>query len=217
MIFKETESRELPTIILLHGGGLSWWSLKDVVLLLKNDYHVVTPIIDGYGEDGATAFISIENSALKLMQYIEEECRGKIFAIGGLSIGAQIVVEVLSNKPDIAEYSIIESALVCPLKGTKLLAVPSVKMSYGLIKKRWISKRQAKALCVPNDMFEKYYSDSLKISKQSLVNTIVSNGTYELKSTIAQTTAKTLIIVGEKRNQANNKICTQITFDNYKE
>jgi hypothetical protein len=31
MLFKEFGSNELPTIILLHGGGLSCWSLSNVV------------------------------------------------------------------------------------------------------------------------------------------------------------------------------------------
>lgn len=29
MKFKEFGNRELPTIIFLHGGGLSWWSMEN--------------------------------------------------------------------------------------------------------------------------------------------------------------------------------------------
>lgn len=57
---------------------------------------------------------------------------------------------------------------------------------------------QARTLCVPQNMFEQYYNDSLKISKQSLINITLSNGNYVLKSTIANTRARVLIIVGEK-------------------
>ena len=31
-------------IILLHGGGLSWWNYKEVAERLQTDYHVVLPI-----------------------------------------------------------------------------------------------------------------------------------------------------------------------------
>ena len=205
MIFKETQSQKLRTIILLHGGGLSWWSLQDSVKLLQNEYHVVTPIIDGCGEDGEETFISIEDSARKLIAYIDANCRGEVFALGGLSIGAQIVLETLSVKPDIAQFAIIESALVCPISGTKLLTVPACKISYGLIRKRWFSKMQAKELCVPEDMFEQYYYDSMRMSKQSLINTIMSNGTYVLKQEIAKAESKVLIIVGEKEITAERK------------
>ena len=198
MIFKDFGDVKAPTIILIHGGGLSYWSLEGVVSLLVPEYHVVTPIIDGYGEDANETFLSIENSADNLIEYVISHCNGHIFAVGGLSIGAQIVTEVLSKRPDIADYAIIESALVCPIFGTKSLTVPMCKISYKLIKNRWFSKQQAKQLCVPDKLFERYYSDSVKMSKQSLVNTILSNGTYKLKAEIKKTEAKALVIVGEK-------------------
>lgn len=210
MLFKEFGNPEAPTTILLHGGGLSWWSLKNVASLLKPEYHVVTPIIDGHGEDADETFISIEKSAEKLVEYIGSNCGGKVFALGGLSLGAQIVVEALSTQADIADYAIIESALVYPMRGTKTLMVTACQISYWLIKNRWFSKLQAKALCVPNDMFEEYYSDSVRMSKQSLVNIVLSNGTYELKDEIRNTKAKALIIVGEKEGAALKKSATKL-------
>jgi pimeloyl-ACP methyl ester carboxylesterase len=79
------------------------------------------------------------------------------------------------------------------------------QLSYGFIKKRWFSKLQAKQLCVPDTLFEKYYSDSMKTSKQTLVNTILSNGTYKMKAEIKNTAAKVLVIVGEKEISVMHK------------
>jgi pimeloyl-ACP methyl ester carboxylesterase len=198
MLFKETGNKESPTIILLHGGGLSWWSLKCIAEILQSDYHVVTPIIDGHGENGEETFISIEDSAKKLLDYIDSQCQGKVFALSGLSIGAQIVTEVISLREDIAQYTIIESSLVYPIKGTTALTVPTYKLCYGLVRKKWFAKMQAKTLFVPQNMFEQYYTDSLKISKESLINITLSNGNYQLRNEIVKTKSKVLIIVGEK-------------------
>ncbi|MEA4921601.1 MAG: alpha/beta hydrolase [Clostridiaceae bacterium] len=198
MLFREIGDRNLPSIILLHGGGLSYWSWNKIAGELKYKYHIIMPVIDGHGEDGKTEFISISDSAKKLIAYIDANFNGKIFAIGGLSIGAQISAEVLSVRGDIAEYAILQSALVCPIKGTSLLTVPTCKLFYGLIKKRWFSKLQSHALCIPESDFERYYNDSLKMSKQTLINIALSNGNYALKNSIADTSAKVLIIVGEK-------------------
>lgn len=198
MKYKDFGKKDKPTIILLHGGGLSWWSLKEIISCLEENYHIVTPIIDGHGEDGETDFISIEDSATKLIEYIDSQFNGKVFAIGGLSIGAQIVTEVLSIRLGIAEYAVIESALVYPIKGITTLTVPSYKLFYRLVKKKWFSKLQSKTLFVPDKMFEQYYKDSLNITKQSLINITLSNGNYELKPSIANTESKVLIIVGEK-------------------
>lgn len=198
MLFIENENKSLPAIILLHGGGLSWWSLKPIILQLREKFHIVTSIIDGHGEDGNETFISIDDSAKKLINYIDNQHNGKVYAIGGLSIGAQIVTEALSLRNNIADYAIIESALVYPIKGATSLTAPAYKIFYGLITKRWFSKLQARTLCVPENMFEQYYDDSLKITKQSLINISLSNGNYDLKSTISETKAKVLIIVGQK-------------------
>jgi len=51
---------------------------------------------------------------------------------------------------------------------------------------------------VPENMFERYYYDSQKITKQSLINITLSNGNYALKRDIENTKAKVMIIVGEK-------------------
>lgn len=197
MKFKEFGNKNLPTMILLHGGGLSYWSLEKVVNNLQKDYHVVTPIIDGHGEDSSTTFISIEDSAKKLINYIDINCKGKVFLIAGLSLGAQITVEVLARRKDITEFAIIESALVLPIAYTNLM-VSLTKISYGLISKRWFSKAQAKSLYVPEEMFEKYYEESCKMSKESLANIARSNGRYIMKESIKDTQAKVLVIVGEK-------------------
>lgn len=198
MLFKEFGDKNAPVFIALHGGGLSWWALQKVIDLLKEDYHVIMPVIDGHGEDHAETFISIQDSAKKLIQYIDQNLNGQVFALSGLSIGAQIVTEVLSTRPSIAKYAVIESALVYPMKGVSLMVQPAFALSYGLIKKRWFSKMQAKAICIPDDMFEQYYQDSSKMSKQSLMNISLSNGSYSLNQSIADTKSRVLIIVGER-------------------
>lgn len=198
MIFKEYGNSNLPVVILLHGGGLSDWSFKNIIEDLKEKYHVITPIIDGHGEASQTTFISIEDSSKKLLDYIDSNLNGKVFALAGLSIGAQITIETLSNRLDICENIIIESGLIYPIQATKILTVPMVSMSYGLVKQRWFSKLQAKSLYISDELFEQYYTDSVKMSKESLRNMTLSNGTYELKKTELNTSAKVLIIAGEK-------------------
>jgi len=50
------------TILLLHGGGLSWWNYREAARFLKNEYHVLLPILDGHaGSD--RPFTTIEENA----------------------------------------------------------------------------------------------------------------------------------------------------------
>jgi hypothetical protein len=47
-------------------------------------------------------------------------------------------------------------------------------------------------------MFEKYFEDSRRMSRQSLVNISLSSGSYRLKDSIQNTKTNVLIIVCEK-------------------
>ncbi|MFT4146877.1 MAG: alpha/beta hydrolase [Mobilitalea sp.] len=198
MIWKETKQGNKPIAIWLHGGGLSDWSLKGMVNQLEEDYCVITPILDGHGEDGEETFISIADSSEKLINYIDSYCGGKVYLLGGLSLGAQIVIEVLSRREDIAEYAVVESALVYSMKNMTACMTPFYTLFYRLINKKWFSRMQAKSLCLPTELFEQYYQDSRKMSKKSLINITKSNGNFELKEGIARTKSKVLILVGGK-------------------
>lgn len=198
MIFKEFGNKNMPVIIFIHGGGLSWWSLKPQIEALQNDYYIVTPIIDGHGDDWNNNFVSIKNSAEQVINYIKENFNGKVFAICGLSIGAQIVVEVISKEYDITENAVIESALVYSMKMAVTLTVPIYSVCYGLIKKRWYARLQAKILNITDELFETYYEDSSRMTKETLINIAKSNGDYSISSILCKTKAKTLILVGGK-------------------
>ena len=85
----EYGTHNLQTIILLHGGGLSWWNYRDVAQLLSDRFHVVLPILDGHAGSDAP-FTSIEDNAARIIAHIDEHFGGKVLAVGGLSLGGQI-------------------------------------------------------------------------------------------------------------------------------
>ena len=43
-------------IMLLHGGGLSWWNYRAEAELLGDRYHVVLPFLDGHAESDCNMF-----------------------------------------------------------------------------------------------------------------------------------------------------------------
>ena len=115
-------------IMLLHGGGLSWWNYKAEAELLKDQYHVVLPILDGHaGSDND--FISIEENASQLISFIDKEFGGSVLLIGGLSLGAQILVEMLTQRSSICQNAVIESASVIPSRLTNALIKPMFSLS----------------------------------------------------------------------------------------
>lgn len=187
-------------IILLHGGGLSWWNFRDEAERLKNKYHVILPILNGHSNSDQS-FTSIEDNAKDLITYIDSEFGGKVLAIGGLSLGAQVLLEMLSQRDNICRYAIIESALVIPMKAVNALTDISVNMSYFLVSKLWFAKLQFKSLNIKNELFEEYYQDSCKIKKQDMIAFLKSNTNYKLKDILRNTKSKVLILVGSKEQR----------------
>ena len=111
MNYVEYGKENSDVIILLHGGGLSWWNYKEVAERLQTDYHVVLPILDGHaGCD--KQFTTIENNALDIIEFVNSKLGGSVLMMGGLSLGGQILLEILFQRKDICKYAIVESVLV---------------------------------------------------------------------------------------------------------
>ena len=188
-------------VMLLHGGGLSWWNYREVAALLGSRYHVVLPVLDGHGDSDAP-FTTIEDNAARLISYIDTHFGGRVLAIGGLSLGGQIAVEMLSQRPDICRYALIESALVKPMKLTHALIGPTFGMSYGLIKQKWFSKMQADFLGIPRALFDDYCRDTCAISKADMIAFLKANSGYTVKPSLPQTTAKVKIVAGSREQKS---------------
>ena len=187
-------------IMLLHGGGLSWWNYRSEAELLSDRYHVVLPILDGHADSDAS-FVSIEENADRIISFIDSEYGGSVLLIGGLSLGAQVLTEMLSRRDDICRYAMIESASVIPSKMTNALIGPSFGWSYGLIQKKWFAKMQFRYLRIHEDLFEDYYRDTSKISKENMISFLKANTSYEPKPDFQNSQAQVRIIVGQKEQK----------------
>ena len=188
------------TVLLLHGGGLSWWNYREVAKLLEKDYRVILPVLDGHGDSGVP-FTSIEDNAARLISYIDDRFSGQVMAMGGLSLGGQIAVEMLSQRPDICRYALLESALVKPMKLTASLIGPTFGMSYGLIRQKWFAKMQAGYLGIPRALFDDYFRDTCKIRKADMIAFLKANSIYTIKPSLSETTARVKIVAGSKEQK----------------
>ena len=209
MQYVEYGQQHSDVIILLHGGGLSWWNYKEVAELLQHKYHVVLPILNGHaGSD--TDFTTIEENASEIIKFIEERFNGTVLLLGGVSLGGQILLEVLSQRADICQYAIIESALVIPSKFIYFLIKPVFGRCYGLIRHKWFSEFQFKSLRIKQTLFEEYFRDTCCITKENMIAFLQANSVYSLKDSIQDCCAKVYVFVGEKENHAMRKSIKRI-------
>lgn len=206
MIFHEFGDKKFPHILLIHGGGNSWWNYLRQARMLSDKYHVILPTLDGHGEEYQKDYISTENSAQQIMEYIKNNCDRKLFAIGGVSLGGQIAIELLSLDSDIAEKAIIDGSICIPqpklarictiiikLFGKIMFSKSASKIQLGLMKKMYPN------MAYPEEIENYYIEDMPRLPIKTLVTIYQTYmGRYRLKDTITESKAQVLYIYGEK-------------------
>lgn len=199
MKYVEYGLKKNDTILFLHGGGLAPWNFAEEAALLQDRYHIVIPVLDGHhGSD--RDFSSIENNADEIIAYIDEKHCGNVFMLCGLSLGGQILIDILSKRKDICKFAIIESALVLPMKTTYALIQPTFSLCYPLVQKQWFAKVQFNALHIKQDFFDAYYRDSAAITKENMIAFLKANSDYKLKDGIRECQANVLVLVGSRES-----------------
>ena len=206
MKFHEFGDKNLPSILLIHGGGGSWWSYLRQARLLSHNYHVILPTLNGHGEEYQEDYISTEDSAQEILNYVRQNYDGKLFAIGGVSLGGQIAREILSLDSDIAEKAIIDGSLCIPqprlarfsillvsLFGKLMFSKPSCKLQLSIMNKFYPK------LAYPDEIKNYYMEDMPRTPIKTLVTIYKTYmGDYKLKDKISASKAQVLYIYGEK-------------------
>ncbi|MCC0672493.1 alpha/beta hydrolase [Clostridioides sp. ES-S-0005-03] len=207
MNFHEFGNKNNPHIMLIHGGGNAWWNYLRQARVLSEYYHVILPTLDGHGEEYKTAYISTEDTADKLMKYIDEECGGHLFSLCGVSLGGQIVIEILSRKPDITEKAIIDGSICYPRPNMARACMMSIRFFRGLLFSEkacrfqiaMMSKLFPKNMQYPDEIKNYYMKDMPHVRKETLYamyRTYMMK--YTLKESLRETTAQVMYWYGEK-------------------
>lgn len=183
------------TVMLLHGGGLGPWNYREVAARLGDRLRVIVPILDGHaGSDHG--FTTIEDNARELIGFIDAELGGHVRLLGGLSLGGQVLLEMLSQRGDICSCALIESALALPMPATAALVAPSVALCAPLVRRRSYARLQSAALHLRPELFDDYYASSAALSRADLTAMLRANASYRLRETLADCRARALVLAG---------------------
>ena len=126
-------------ILLIHGMLNPWQLWEEAAEHFSKEYYVVVPELDAHTEEETSAFVSVEEEADRIREYVIREFGGKIFMICGLSMGGRIAA-TLAGLPGIStEYLVLDGA---PLKAMPKFLIRFMNGSYinsGQLQKRFPS------------------------------------------------------------------------------
>lgn len=123
--YQEYGDKSAPLMMFLHGGGVSEW-MWDQQIHYFTKYHCIVPILSEHGLNHDGTPFSIEGSAEELILLIEEKAGGKEVILIGFSLGSQVIIQLLSMKPDLIDFAIINSASVRPISFAKNIIKPTI-------------------------------------------------------------------------------------------
>lgn len=206
-------NKDAPLIVFLHGGGVGSW-MWDKQIDYFTDYYCLTVDLPEQGLNKHKGKFSIKHSAEKMIELIEQFAYGKEVIVIGFSLGAQVLIKMLSMKRDLIDYAVINSALVKPSKLGEKLISPLISLTYPFIKNKIFAQQQAKALYIKDDYFDLYYNESSQIKQDTLIRILKENMSFALPLTFAKANAKILITVGEKEKQVMKKSAMTLVNSN---
>lgn len=211
MKFHELGDQKNPHIMLIHGGGNSWWNYLRQARVLAERYHVILPTLDGHGEEWEIPYVSTEETAGKLLSYLDSHCGGHLFLLAGVSLGGQIVIELLSQRADITEKAVIDGSVCIPKPFMARCCALTVRLLGGLMFSEKACRFQLKQMdrllpekmCYPEEI-KAYYLEDMPRTPRETLYTIYRTymAGYQLKDGLRNTKAQVEYWYGQKEMKA---------------
>lgn len=204
LTYKEYGNHNGPLIVFLHGGGVSSWMWDKQVNYFKH-YHCITIDLPEHGANKHAEEFSIHRSAKSIIDIIEKHRQEKEVIVIGFSLGAQVLVEMLSLRSDLIDYALINSALVRPSSVIRKLIRPSIYLFFPLVKMKSFAKLQAKALYISEEYIDTYYKESSQMNRETLIRILEENMSFQIPQNFRHAKGKILVTIGEKENAMMKK------------
>lgn len=186
-------------IVFVNGAGVGPWMWDNQVRHFTNN-KCITFDLPGHGVNNDIEFTTIEDCTMIIKEIILKESRSKKAILIGHSIGAQILMFMLEHHEDVIDRAIIISGLNKPMTFVNAMIKPMITCTMPLVKLKSFAKANSKKLAIPDSMFDDYYRDSLKMSKETFSHILYENSNYSFQNN-SKVKVNTLILVGENEKK----------------
>ncbi len=203
MIFHTFGNPANKAIILIHGTLTPWQFLEPIYTYFSKKYYVIVPALDGHTVEEASEFVSIEQQAQKIEQYIKENHKGKIYAVCGFSMGGAIASIIWRNGFVKIKRLIMDSAPIMPMGGipAKIMTSNYLSIVHKSQKRRPKTLENFKKNFLPEKYLEPYLEIADKMSDSSIKNMIGSVCKCELCKGIPHGETKIMYMHGTKGSE----------------
>lgn len=197
---KETGKNNDETIIFIHGEGTAGWIWDKQVEAFK-DYHCIVPDLPGHGKSAGVKPFTIPSAADMIIDIIKNKAKNGKAHFVGISLGAQIVVQILKTAPQVVSHALISGTLVRNLEPTESF----LKLLNYLIKVYLPDKNKTirimsyvRSYNMPKDLRGKFKESTYVIGPDSLEEIIKENMLFRMPDGLEKVNTMVLVMTGEK-------------------
>ncbi|MGO9387134.1 MAG: alpha/beta fold hydrolase [Methanobacterium sp.] len=200
LYIKETGKNIEETLLFLHGDGFAGWMWDEQVKSF-NDYHCIVVDLPGHGKSSDAKSLTIENTAETIINLIHDQAHDKKAHLVGISMGAQVIVQILSTAPEVIDHAMISGTLVRTTPPTinflkhlnHLIEIYTPVKNNSLYIKSYI-----RSYNIPKNLYNKFKESTYIIKQDSLHKIIRDNMLFKMPEGLGNVYVPVLVMTGEK-------------------
>jgi pimeloyl-ACP methyl ester carboxylesterase len=122
----------------------------------------------------------------------------------GFSLGAQLALRLAADRPDLVRRVVVISAQTLPLPFERA-TLAALSAAAPLARQAWFARLQAADLGVPADLVPEYVSDSVRLSRETLLDSVAANLRFRLPAGWARYPGPAVVLVGGRERPVMQK------------
>ncbi len=197
---KETHPENKETILFIHGYNMAGWMWDEQVKAFS-DYHCLVPDLPEHGNSSDVEPFTIDGAAQILIDLILDKAQSGKAHLVGMSLGAQVVLQILSTAPEVADHTLISGALVntTPPSESFQKLLDYLLEVYIPIKNHHLSiGSYIRSYNIPKGLIRKFKESTYVISEDSSDRIIRENLLFERPNGLEKVNTPVLVMFGEK-------------------
>jgi pimeloyl-ACP methyl ester carboxylesterase len=195
--FVESGPDSAPSLIFLHGGGVSGWMWRKQVAAFQAEYHCLVPDLPEHGQSQSVYPFTISSAAAQVAELIHRHAHAGRAHLVGLSLGAQVGAALLGLAARLVDRALLTGALVRPIPGAGFI-LPSLWLYAPFKNMNALIRANQASLGVPAEYAAEFALDTRRTPTAALARILVANLSFRVPLGLGRLTQPVLITVGSK-------------------
>jgi pimeloyl-ACP methyl ester carboxylesterase len=199
---------DAPSVLLLHGGGVSGWMWRPVVERISG-YHCLVPDLPEHGRSLAVAPFTIRDSAERLAALVRDRAHGGRAHVVGLSLGGQVGLQLAATAPERVASLLVTGVSLHPSPHAAWMRHPlGRRLLDGTLRAYWpwrltpaLLRANMRGFEVPDAFAAEFAQDTRAMTPEAMGRIVFDESqAFTLPGDLGAAEAPMLVLVGERED-----------------